>query len=61
MKTIELHQTIHQEIEQLSDGQLNQSQTKSTIDPLADFIGQADHGNLAKNIDENLYEPKIIN
>ena len=63
MNPIELRQTINQEIDQLSEEKLNQvlqfiqqvGQTpiKSTTDPLADFIGQVDHGNLAKNIDQD--------
>lgn len=63
MNISELRQTIHQEIDHLSEQaldqvlefihQVSQSQTKSEIDPLADFIGQVDHGNLSKNIDQD--------
>ena len=63
MNTIKLRQTINQEIDQLSEEKLNQvlqfiqqvAQTpiQSITDPLADFIGQVDHGSLAKNIDQD--------
>lgn len=65
MTISELRQTIHQEIDRLPEQaldqilqliqQVSQTPTKSAIDPLADFIGQVDHGNLAKNIDQDLY------
>jgi cell division protein FtsX len=63
MTTTEIRQTIHQKIDQLSEEKLNQvlqfiqqvgqTPVKSTTDHLADFIGQVDHGNLAKNIDQD--------
>ncbi len=70
MNISELRQTIHQEIDRLPEQaldqifqiiqQMSQTSTKSAIDPLADFIGQVDHGNLAKNIDDALiHTPEI--
>jgi hypothetical protein len=63
MTSTELRQELLKKIDHLSDQQLNQvlqfvnqvnqTQTNTVIDPLADFIGQVDHGNLAKNIDQD--------
>jgi hypothetical protein len=63
MTSTELRQELLKKIDHLSDQQLNQvlqfvnqvnqTATKSAIDPLADFIGQVDHGNLAQDINQD--------
>ena len=70
MNINELRQTIHQEIDHLPEQALDQilqliqqvgnNETKSAINPLANFIGQVDHGNLAKNIDSELIDASEI-
>jgi hypothetical protein len=72
MSTIaNLRQVVLEEINQIPDEQLSQvlqflhvlisnSQTKKDEnfinDPLAEFIGAVEHGSLAQNIDQELYE-----
>jgi hypothetical protein len=72
MSTIaNLRQVVLEEINQIPDEQLSQvlqflhvltsnSQTKKDEnlinDPLAEFIGGVEHGSLAQNIDQELYE-----
>ncbi|WP_413174856.1 hypothetical protein [Anabaena azotica] len=66
-----LRQVVLEEINQIPDEQLSQvlqflhvlisnSQTKKDEDlindPLAEFIGAVEHGSLAQNIDQELYE-----
>jgi uncharacterized protein YjgD (DUF1641 family) len=60
------YQKVVEEIAKLSEPQIQillnfiknlQSQEKSKVlDPLADFVGASDRGNIAQKIDETLYE-----
>lgn len=66
MTTTEIRQEILKKISHLSEPQLkqvlqfinqvNQPSENTMTDPLADFIGQVDHGTLAQNCDQELYE-----
>jgi hypothetical protein len=66
MHLTEIHQQVIVEISKLNEPQIQllldfiktiQTQSNSTeLDPLANFVGAIEQGNLAEQIDHNLYE-----